>query len=266
MIVDLNFSMLAALPYILGIVSSALLATLGVILRRDARPLPIIEAMPFKLTDLRTRYLLGNSIGIPLVGMLVSLVLAGNIAGSNRTFLLIGAMALYLYLGFVLPRRPLILRQQRARKLRQQTPGFMGFIRVALLSCESPIDAMQRYIARPQSNRTELQAVVTTALRVSTEQRVRPFAALAIVARRYACRELVDLADVLAQAETEGERIDHVLAAQQSMLEFILSSEYKRMIRRRSIYLLLLVGISLVVGILLNLLWVMTVGGSVISL
>lgn len=266
MIVDLNRSMLTVLPYILGMVGSALLVALGLILRRDARPLLISETVPFNTTNLRTRYLLGNSIGIPMAAMLMSLVIAGNIEGTQRTLLLIGALALYLYLGLVLPRRPLILRQQSARKLRRQTPGFMGFIRVSLLSFESPIDAMQRYITRPQGNRTELQEVVTTALRVSTEQRVRPFAALAIVARRYACRELIDLADALAQAEAEGDNIDRVLAAQQSMLEFILASEYKRMIRRRSIYLLLMVGISLVVGILLNLLWVMTMGGSLISL
>lgn len=265
MIVDPNLSMLLALPYILGIVGSALLATLGLILRRDTRTPPIIETMPFNTTNLRTRYLLGNTIGIPLAGTLVSLVIASNVEGTHRTLLLIGALALYLYLGLVLPRRPHVLRQQSARLLRRQTPGFMGFIRVSLLSFESPIDAMQRYIARPQSNRIELQGVVTTALRVSIEQRVRPFTALAIVARRYACRELIDLADTLAQAETEGDKMDRVLAAQQSMLEFILSSEYKRTIRRRSIYLLLMVGISLVVGILLNLLWVMTVGGSVIS-
>jgi len=262
MIVDLNFSLLSVLPYLLGMVGSALLATLGVIVHRDTR---ISETTPLNTTDLRTRYLLGNSIGIPLAGLLAALVVAGNVEGTHRTLLLIGALALYLYLGLVLPRRPLVLRQQRARQLRRQTPGFMGFIRVSLLSLESPIDAMQRYIARPQSHRSALQGVVTTALRVSTEQRVRPFAALAIVARRHACRELIDLSDALAQAETEGGKIDRVLAAQQAMLEFILSSEYKRMIRRRSIYLLLLVGISLVVGILLNLLWVVTVGSSVIT-
>lgn len=37
------------------------------------------------------------------------------------------------------------------------------------------------------------------------------------------------------------------------------------MLRRRTVYLLLMVAISLVIGILVNLLWVMTGGGAVLS-
>ena len=85
MIVNPNLAVLLALPYIFGIVGSALLATLGLILRRDKRTLPIIETMPFNTVDLRTRYLLGNSIGIPLASMPVSLVITSNIEGTHQT-------------------------------------------------------------------------------------------------------------------------------------------------------------------------------------
>ena len=74
-----------------------------------------------------------------------------------------------------------------------------------------------------------------------------------------------ELKKLIEQAEAEGGRIDTVLEAQQATLELILQSEFKRMLRRRTMYLLLMVAVSLVVGILINLLFVMTKGGSIFS-
>jgi membrane-anchored glycerophosphoryl diester phosphodiesterase (GDPDase) len=55
-----------------------------------------------------------------------------------------------------------------------------------------------------------------------------------------------------------------VLAAQQQTLEQVLRDEFTRMLKRRTMYLLLTVAISLVIGILGNLLFVMTGGGSLL--
>ncbi|NTW02996.1 MAG: hypothetical protein HGA19_17225, partial [Oscillochloris sp.] len=77
--------------------------------------------------------------------------------------------------------------------------------------------------------------------------------------------DLTDVAEALAQSESEGSPIETVLAAQQATLELILQSEFKRDLRRRTMYLLLMVAISLVVGILINLLWIMTKGGAVFT-
>jgi putative copper export protein len=86
-----------------------------------------------------------------------------------------------------------------------------------------------------------------------------------VATRARGCRELTDVAEALAQAEAEGAGVETVLAAHQTTLEQILEGEFKRMVRRRSMYLLLMVAISLVVGILINLLFVMTGGGSVLT-
>jgi len=168
-----------------------------------------------------------------------------------------------MYLGVVIPRKPLVQRQRDAVALRMLTPGFISFVRVSLGSFEAPIEILRRYIARPRPQWAVFQMVVTDALRVSEQHRLRPFAALATVVRERDCRELSDLCAALAQAEAEGGCIETVLESQQATLELILQSEFKRMLRRRTMYLLLMVAVSLVVGILMNLLFVMTKGGSI---
>jgi hypothetical protein len=75
---------------------------------------------------------------------------------------------------------------------------------------------------------------------------------------------LTDVAEALAQAESEGSDVQQVLAAHEATLEALLRDEFTRMLKRRTMYLLGLVAVSLVVGILGNLLFVMTGGGSVL--
>ena len=71
------------------------------------------------------------------------------------------------------------------------------------------------------------------------------------------------MAEALAQAESEGSDVQQGLAAHETTLEALLKDEFTRMLKRRTMYLLGLVAVSLVVGILGNLLFVMTGGGSV---
>jgi len=142
-------------------------------------------------------------------------------------------------------------------QLRALTPGFISFVRVGMGSFESPMDIMRRYTVRPVEKWAVMQTLITDAVQVSLDQRMRPFASLTLVARERGCRELLDVAEALAQAEAEGGRIDTVLEAQQATLELILQSEFKRMIRRRTMYLLLMVAVAHVIGILGNLLFTM---------
>ncbi|RRR65876.1 MAG: hypothetical protein EI684_21875 [Candidatus Viridilinea halotolerans] len=253
-------------PYYLAAFGAALLAMLGGMLldRRAFAFAGGMRAAP-TTTTLRRRVLVGNLAAIPVVATLVGVVVVGNVVGNARTMLLGAALVAYLYLGLVIPRRPLVQQQREASALRRLTPGFIAFIRVALGSFESPMDAMRRYTARPVERIALMQGAVADALQVSVEQRMRPFAALATVAHQRGCREFIDVADALAQAEQEGASVEHVLVAQQATLELILQSEFKRMLRRRTMYLLLMVAISLVVGILLNLLFVMTGSGQVLG-
>lgn len=249
-----------ATPYLAASLACALLAAIGLVLVMRGRPAPIgpgLAAAP--------PLLIGQVAGVALAGMLLLAVLVGGPQGMPRLLLLAGALAAYLGLGVALPRRPLVERQREATRLRRLTPGFIAFVRVALGSFEAPIAVLRRYTARPAPRLAPMQLLVAEALQRSQDQRLRPFGALAAVARERDCRELIDLAEALAQAEAEGGPIESVLAAQQETLELILQSEFKRMLRRRTIYLLLMVAVSLVVGILLNLLFVMTGGGSVFS-
>lgn len=165
-----------------------------------------------------------------------------------------------------------ILRRRRGRApvadaavLRRLTPGLIAFIRTALSGHEAPSAVLSRYSAQDVPARRPMQQLVIRALQLSEQQRLRPFAALAVTARTSGCRELLDAAEALAQAEAEGHPVEQVLAAQQLTLEYLLQSDFRRLIRRRSVYLLLLTAISLVGGILLNVLYVMTEGGRLFS-
>ncbi|NCC30709.1 MAG: hypothetical protein EOM24_01650 [Chloroflexia bacterium] len=211
------------------------------------------------------RLLAGQLAGLSLAALLLGVAMGSGVRGSQANLLVCAALAAYLALGFVLPRLPQLRHERQAAALRRLTPGFISFVRVALGSFEAPIEIMRRYTRRPHPRLAVMQTLVSDALETGADQRLRPFAALSLTARDRGCRELCDVADALAQAEAEGARVETVLAAHQETLELILQGEFKRMIRRRTMYLLLMVAISLVVGILANLLFVMTAGGSLFS-
>jgi hypothetical protein len=207
------------------------------------------------------RLVLGQAAAVPFAGLLILIAIAGGAGGNARVLLLAVALMLYLYLGLVLPRRPIVQAQHERRKLRLLTPGFVAYVRVALAGYDPPAILLERYIERPQARVLAIQRLVGEALVLMEERRLRPFEALRVVARARGCQELTDVADALAQAEAEGTDPQQVLIAQQVTLEVILKDEFQRMLKRRMMYLLLMVAISLVIGILGNLLYVM-VGGS----
>lgn len=177
-----------------------------------------------------SRSMVGQIGGIVLAAMFLLTLLAADVRGAGRTLLIAAALASYLALAVVLPRRPQVQREREAAQLRRLTPGLIAFIRVALSSFEAPVAIMQRYCAQPNSRRAIMQGLVAEALHLSSERRMRPFAALAEVARSRACRELRDVTEALATAEVEGASVQQVLAAQQETLELILQSEFKRML------------------------------------
>jgi hypothetical protein len=245
-------------PSYLMALAGALLALLGAALA-EARPR---LAGAIHLSE-RGRLLAGQIAGLSLAGLLLGVAVAGGRRGSARDLLVCAALAAYLGLGVVLPRRPKLRREREAAELRRLTPGFISFVRVALGSFEAPLAIMGRYTRRPQPQIAPMQGLVAEALRTGADLRLRPFAALAAAARPRGCRELTEVAEALAQAETEGASVELVLAAHQETLELLLQGEFRRLVRRRSMYLLLMVAVSLVVGILLNLLYVMTSGGGI---
>jgi len=209
------------------------------------------------------RMALGQLAAATLVGLLLLAGYAGGVAGTARTLLISTALGLYLYIGLVLPRRPLVQAKRERHDLRRLTPGLVSYVRVALAGYEAPASLLGRYIARPQRHLLPMQAVVAESLALVRERRLRPFDALRTVARARGCQELVDVAEALAQAEAEGTDVQTALAAHEATLEAIMRDEFTRMMKRRTLWLLLVVAASLVVGILGNLLYVM-VGGSLL--
>ncbi len=240
-----------AAPALLAAVCGTLLAAFGVALRGQTIALPSLHD--------RQRLIIGQTGGIALALLCVGAALSGGPIWLGM------ALVAYLAVGMVWPRQPQRARERMEQQLRRLTPGLISFIRVALGSFEAPSILLRRYCAQATPQQAPMREVVADALALGDERRMRPFAALAEVARRYRCRELIDATAALAQAEAEGTPVEMVLAAQQQTLEALLQGEFRRLIRRRTVYLLLLTAISLVVGILFNLLFVMVVGSEVFA-
>lgn len=259
----INLLISPGMPFAALALAGALLAALGLMRMEQARLAWIgVRALPTSW-GMAGRFALGQAAAVPLTGLLLLVAFAGGAQGSGQKLLLFAALALYLYAGVVIPRRPLVAAQQERRKLRMLTPGFVSYVRVALAGFDPPAILLERYCARPAKRLLLMQRLVGEALALMNERRVRPFEALRLVARARGCQELTDVAEALAQAEREGSDVQQVLAAHAATLEALLKDEFTRMLKRRTLYLLGLVAMSLVVGILGNLLFVMTGGGSV---
>lgn len=256
----MNLLIAPSTPYLLMSLAGALMALLGLSLG-ELRPLATVDGALSRL-DRAGRLVAGQVAGVVAAAALLLVALAGGDRGQLRSLLVLGALATYLALAVLLPRADERRRAREAARLRRLTPGLIAFVRVAMGSFEAPIEIMRRYVARPHPRLAPMQALVAEALQTGADLRLRPFAALSLVARGRGCRELSDVVEALAQAEAEGGPVEAVLAAQQETLELILQGEFKRMVRRRTMYLLLMVAVSLVVGILINLLFIMTAGGS----
>lgn len=211
------------------------------------------------------RWVVGQTMGAICAAVALLVLIVAGYDGMAWWLLVSLAGASYLFLGVVVPRRPMVQAQREAAELRRLTPGFVSYVMVSLAGYDSPIHLLQRYCARAQPRLAPMQALIAEALTLMQARRLRPFEALRVVARARSCQELIDIAEALAQAEAEGGDVLDVLEGQRIVLQQVLRDEFTRMLKRRTLYLILMVAISLVVGILINLLFIMTAGGSVIT-
>lgn len=252
-----------ATPFATFSLAGVCLAAMGLVgIERRRRALAGFRALPGRI-GMAGRLALGQAAAIHLALLVVLLTLATGTGGSTRALLLAGAAALYLYLGVVLPRRPLVERQRRARTLRKLTPSFVAYVRVSLEGYDSPRALLERFVERPLPRKEAIQELVRESLALQDERLMTPFAALLTVARERGCVELRDVAEQLAQSERDGTSPLAALAAFERTIQAILRDEFQRMLKRRMLYLMAMVGVSLVVGILGNLLYVMTAGGQI---
>lgn len=251
-----------AAPFAILAVAGVLLAALGLMQIERVRVAYLgVCSLPTRY-GMTGRFALGQLAALPLAGVLLLIALASGAEGNQRSLLLVSALALYLYVGVILPRKPLVQAERTRKRLRVLTPGFVSYVRVSLAGYDAPATLMERYVARPDPRRLPMQELLAEALQLMNEKRLRPFEALRLGARVRGCQELTDVAEALAQAEREGSDVQQVLHAHEVTLEALLKDEFTRMLKRRTIYLLGLVALSLVIGILGNLLFVMTAGGS----
>jgi hypothetical protein len=254
-----NLLLTPGAPFFALSIAGAFVAALGLtqIIGRRNQTIAFPTAVPLRLA-------LGQAAAIPITLCLILAAVAGGMQGEQRTLLLASALALYLGVGIVLPRRPLAQAAAERAQLRRLTPGFVSFVRVALAGFDAPAAVLARYVTRPRHRLLPMQRVVAEAITLAQEQRLRPFEALRRVARTRSCRELIEVAETLAQAEAEGNDVGAALLAHQETLEAILRDEFTRSLRRRALYLLGFAAISLIIGVLGNILFVMTGGGRIL--
>lgn len=261
----MDFLVSPSAPFFALSVAGAMLAAFGLTRLERRRWAEFgVRVLP-NSSEMSGRLLIGQMAGIPLAFILILIALISGSAAGYRNLLLMLAVGVYLYIGVIIPRRPLVQAQKTARRLRQLTPGLVSYIQVSLAGGDPPMVIMERYVVQASKKRVLMQSVVRDALKMTRDRYIRPFDALRVVARARDCTELIDVTDALATAEAEGTDPQSVLAAQQQTLEMVLRDEFTRMLKRRTMYLLLTVAVSLVIGILGNLLFVMTGGGSLLT-
>jgi len=252
-------------PFFALSAAGALIAALGLLRAEQSRHVFAgFRVLPSN-AGFAARLALGQAAAIPAAGLLLLAGFTAGASGRAWTLTLVMALGMYLFLGLVLPRRPFARAEAERRALRRLTPGFVSYVRVALSGYESPAALLERYAARPHKRILPLQLLVAEALDLVRERRLRPFEAVRTVARARGCRELSDVAETLAQAEADGISPQNALAAHQTTLEAILRDEFSRLLKRRTMWLLLTVALSLVVGILANLLFVMVAGSALFN-
>lgn len=251
-------------PFYALSLAAVLAAAIGALrLETTRRALVGFSTLPARW-GLRGRFVLGQAAALPLATVLLLVAAASGTRGNVRLLLLVAAGAIELYVGVVVPRRPLVQAQQERRRLRRLTPGFVSYVRIALAGYDAPATLLSRYVARPSERLLPMQRLIAEALTLMNARRLRPFEAVCVVARARGCQELTDVVEALAQTEREGTDVQSVLAAHAATLEALLTDEFTRLLKRRTLYLVGLSALS-VVGILVNLLFVMTGGGTALS-
>jgi hypothetical protein len=242
-----------------------LLAVAGLAQLERARALAAgVRGLPTRW-GMAGRYALGHLAALPPAALLLLATVTGGVDGTPRLLLVTLALGCYLYLGVVVPRKPVTLAQQERRKIRALTPGFVSYVRVARAGYDAPPDILARYVKRPDPRRAPMQRAVAEATLLMTHQGLLPFDALRRVARARGCQAFIDIAEALAQAEVEGSDPEAALAAHEATMTQVLQDEFQQLLERRKLYLLAVAAFAMVVGILGQLLFVMVVGSGVLG-
>lgn len=257
----MNFFIAPGAPFFLASFACAMLALL---LASRIEALQRFRALGITIApsvaEQRRRLIIGQVQATPIVVIVV--LSAFSAPQTYRLMLFVFSLLAYLYVGLVVPRKPLVEARKQQRALRKLVPGFASYIRVALVGSD-PKHMLERYVVRHQPRKAAMQQAVAEGLYLVGEERRRPFEALSIVAHAKGCREFIDLAEALAQAEAEGSDVRTVVAAQEETLRLVIEDEFSRELQRRNLYVLGLSAVGLVIGVLGQILFTVTRGGQV---
>ncbi len=207
---------------------------------------------------LSARWSIGQVIG-GVVGSAV--ILIGSALGTMMMGVLLGITA-YVLAGLSLPRLPETNAKRRASQIRRQLPAFVGFLRITLGQEPFPI-ACNRYLAVSHSRNRLMRDVVRRAIDRSQRMGIPLPSAFYDVAHQEECPELQYLADILKRSFEEGLDVRSLMEQQQQLLQSLLRNEFRRAIQQRGILLLLVTAISVIVGVLGNLLYVIIAGSDI---
>lgn len=210
----------------------------------------------------------GRCAGIPRRRMLwwISLTLTVALLAPAHPWYLVGSAALALAAHrHIMPPRPRRITSGAQRVLRL-TPGFIGYVRIALAGGEAPLHILAHYVEHAHSGLAPMRELVAAALSEARSSRRRGFAVLAELARVRGHQPLAEAAAILADAEERGIDADAALERYQHMLDGVLHDAFMQQVRRRSLMLLGVSALSLVLGVVGNILFVMTDGGRALGI
>lgn len=244
-------------------VAGALLIGLGAMMQERVRSsIAGFRRAPGAWT-IRQRIIAGHVAGVPLAAI-AAYAAQTTPESMQRTMFWGLALLLYLACAWVLPRRPLVREQQVRKKIRALLPSFLSFLLTQLYGVKSRPEILLLYVNRADARLEPMQEAVRSALHLVHERNALPFEALHTVAVETQIPEFIDVTQLLAQAERTGSDVRHVLDQSATLIAQVLDSEFRQMIERRKLYLLAFGAFS-VVGILVQILFVIVIGGGVLD-
>src|SRR3954471_11654119 len=103
-------------PFVAASIAGVLIALYGLMqLERTRIALAGVRSLPTRY-GMAGRFALGQAAAIPLAALALLIAFASGAAGNNVTLLLVGALALYMYVGVIIPRKPLVQAQKERKR------------------------------------------------------------------------------------------------------------------------------------------------------
>lgn len=178
---------------------------------------------PQRLPWRMSRHAFGLVIGSFLAMLVAGTIPALGISGSARLMMFVGAGAVFLSFGFVIPRAPQVREEKRRKAIRLALPAALTQWRIGLQSAGPKTTlstVMQNYIAVPRKERAELQTLILAAFAAMeagetrtvvdqksgrpTEERLLFAEALLQEAHKSGSAEAINVMTILANADRNG--------------------------------------------------------------